>query len=132
MTRGRYGKKSQHLFGNPPQRLVLGIEGFERRAPLLVPPLDELAGRRPFKAVDLNSQSGVPGDLPPPPQAVLQAYLILNASRNRRPWIGAGSTLGKCQPLAAHAAFIKGHVLFIAPEGQQAAAWGGPTVIFII
>jgi len=48
---------------------------------LVVPPLVEPAGHRPLQAVDLSSQSGVPGDLPLLPQLVRQAYLILNACR---------------------------------------------------
>jgi hypothetical protein len=32
-------------------------------------------------SVDLNSQSGVPGDLPPSPQPGLQAYFIQNTSQ---------------------------------------------------
>jgi len=61
---------------------------------LVIPPLVELAGHRPLQAVDLSFQSGVPGDLPPPLQPVLQAYLILNAGRYRRPWVIARATLG--------------------------------------
>jgi len=57
------------------------MEGFECCTPLVVPPLVEPAGHRPLQAVDLSFQSGVPGDLPPPPQPVLPAYLILNAGR---------------------------------------------------
>jgi hypothetical protein len=39
-----------------------------------------------LQAVNVGLQSGVPCDLPLPPQPVLQAYLILNSSRNRWPW----------------------------------------------
>ena len=53
--------------------------GFECRTPLVVLPLFEPAGHRPLQAVDLGFQNGVPGDLPLPPQPVLQAYFILNA-----------------------------------------------------
>jgi hypothetical protein len=56
-----------------------GIEGFECSTPLVVPPLIEPACHRTLQAVDLGFQSGVSGDLPPPPQPILQAYFILNA-----------------------------------------------------
>jgi len=54
-----------------------------------------------MQAVDLGSQSGVPGDLPPPPQSVIQAYVILNASRNLMPWVVMQATLGsrRCKNL---------------------------------
>ena len=94
MTRGRWSRDSHHPFGHPPQLFVFGIEGLERRAPLVVPPFVELASHRPLKAVYFSSQSGVPSDLPPPSQPVLQAYLILNAGRYRRPWVGMQSNLG--------------------------------------
>ena len=68
------------------------MEGFECRTPLVVPPLIEPAGHRPLQAVDLGFQSGVPGDLPPPPQPVLQAYFVLNAGRYRRPWVVTWAT----------------------------------------
>jgi hypothetical protein len=45
------------------------------------------------QAVNLGFQSGVPGDLPPPPQTGFQAYLILNTSRNRRQWVVTRATL---------------------------------------
>ena len=44
--------------------------------------------------VDFGCQSGVPGDLPLPPQPVLQAYFVLNASRYRRPGSARGRRLG--------------------------------------
>jgi len=75
-----------------PQRLVFGIEGFECRNPLVIPPLVETAGHGPLQAVDLGSESGVSGDLPPLPPPVLQAYLILNSSRYRRPWVVTRAT----------------------------------------
>jgi hypothetical protein len=40
--------------------------------PLVVPPLVPV-GYRSLQAVNLGSQSSVPGDLPPPPQPLLQA-----------------------------------------------------------
>jgi hypothetical protein len=91
---GRRSRNSQHPLSHPPQRLVFGIEGFECRTPLVVPPLIEPASHRPLQAVDLGFQSGVPGDLPPPPQPVLQAYFILNADRYRRPRVVTWATLG--------------------------------------
>jgi hypothetical protein len=48
--------------------LVFGIEGFEGSTPLVVPPLVEPAGHRPLQSVDLGFQSGVPCDLPLPPE----------------------------------------------------------------
>ena len=74
--------------------MVCGIEGFERRAPLVVPPLVEPASHRPLHAVDFSFQSVVPGDLPLPPQPVLQVYFILNAGRNRRPRVVTPGPLG--------------------------------------
>jgi hypothetical protein len=65
--------------------MVLGIEGFEGRTPLVVPPLIDPAGHRRLQAVDLSVQIAVPGDITPPPQPVLQAYFILNADRYQRP-----------------------------------------------
>lgn len=59
--------------------MVFGINGFQYRTPLVIPPLIELAGHRPLQAFVLGSQNGVPGDQPPQP--VLQAYPILNGSR---------------------------------------------------
>ena len=56
-----------------------------RDAPLVVPPLVELAGHQPLQAVNLGFQSGVPGNLPLPPQPVLQAYLVLNTGRYSGP-----------------------------------------------
>ena len=38
----------------------------------------------------------VPGNLPPPPQPVLHAYLFLNANRYRRPWFVTRATLRGC------------------------------------
>ena len=54
----------------------------------------EPASHRPLQAVYLGFQSGVSGDLPPPPQPVLQAYFILNAGRYRRPWVITWATYG--------------------------------------
>ena len=70
------------------------MEGLECRTPLVVPPLIEPASQRPLQAVDLGFQSGIPGDLPMPPQPVLQAYFVLNASRYRRPWVVTWATFG--------------------------------------
>ena len=95
MTRGGDGiRNSNHSIGQPPQRLVYGIEGFEHRATLVIPPLVKPASHRPLQAVDLGFQSGVPGDLPIPPQPVLQVYFILNAGWYRKPWVVARATLG--------------------------------------
>ena len=52
------------------------MEGFECRTPLVFPPLIEPAGHRTLQAIDLRSQSAFPGDMPPPPESVLQAYNI--------------------------------------------------------
>jgi hypothetical protein len=60
-------------FGHPPQRLVFGIEGFECSIPLVVLPLVEPTGHQPLQAFEIGFQSGVPVDLPPPTQSVLQA-----------------------------------------------------------
>jgi len=70
------------------------MEGFECRTPLVVPPLIEPAVHRRLHAVELGFQGGVPGDLPPPPQPVLQAYFVLNAGRYRRPWDITWATFG--------------------------------------
>ena len=70
------------------------MEGLECRIPPVVPPLIEPAGHRPLQAIDLGPQSGVPGDLPPAPQPVLQAYFVLNAGRYRRPWVITWVTFG--------------------------------------
>jgi len=94
VTRGRRSRNSHHPLVHPPHRLVFRNEGFERRAPLVVPPLVEPASHRPFQAVDLGSQSGIPGDLPLPPQPVFQAYFILNTGRYRRPWVVTRTTFG--------------------------------------
>jgi hypothetical protein len=74
--------------------MVFGIEGFECSTPLVIPPLVEPTCHRPLQAVDLGFQSGVLGDLPPPPQPVLQAYLVLNTSRYHGPCIVTWATLG--------------------------------------
>jgi hypothetical protein len=88
---------SHHSFCHPPQRLVFGIEGFEGGTAMVIPPLFELMCHRPLQAVHLGFQSGVPGDLPPPPQPVLQAYLVPNTSRYRGSWVVTWATLGiKC------------------------------------
>jgi hypothetical protein len=92
MTRRRRSRNCHHSLGHPPQRLVFGILGFECRTPLVVHPFIEPAGHSPLQAVDLGFQSGVPGDLPPPPQPVLQAYFIFNAGRYRRPWVVTWAT----------------------------------------
>jgi hypothetical protein len=63
--------------------MVFGIKGFECGNPLVDPLLVEPADQRPLQAVDLSSQSGVPGDTPP--QADLKASFILNANQYRRP-----------------------------------------------
>ena len=77
------------------------MERFECRTPQVVPPLIEPAGRRPLQAVYLGFQSEVPGDLPTPPQPVLQAYFVLHASWYRRPWVVTLETFGNrcCQSL---------------------------------
>jgi hypothetical protein len=74
--------------------LAFGIEGFESSTPLVVPPLDELVAYRPLQSVYLGFYSGVPGDLPPSPEPVFQAYFILNDSRYRRPWVVTRAKLG--------------------------------------
>jgi hypothetical protein len=42
----------------------------------------------------LSSQSGVPGDLQLPPQAILKTNLVLNANQYRRPCAATRTTLG--------------------------------------
>jgi len=73
--------------------LVFRIEGFECSAPLVVSPLVEKAGHRTLQAVDIGLQSGFPGDLPPPPQAVFHAYLP-ESGRYRMPQVVTRATLG--------------------------------------
>ena len=68
------------------------MEGFECRTRLVVPPIIEPAGHRKLQAVDLGFQSGVPGDLPPPPQPVFQAYFFLNDGRYRTLWVVTWAT----------------------------------------
>jgi hypothetical protein len=62
--------------------------------PLVDPPLLQLEGYQPLQAVYLSFQSRVPCELPLPPKPVLQAYVILNTSRYRRPQVCTRSTLG--------------------------------------
>jgi hypothetical protein len=91
---GRRSRKCHQPLYYPPQRLFFRIEGFKCCIPLVVPPHFELAGKRRLQAVHLGFQSWVPGDLPPPPQPVLQAYFILNAGRNRSTWIVTWAAFG--------------------------------------
>jgi len=74
--------------------MVLSIEGFERRAPLVIPPLVLPAGHRPLQAVRLGFEGGVPSDLPLPTQAVFEAYFVLNTGRYRWPRVVTRATLG--------------------------------------
>ena len=83
---------SHRPFGHPSQRLVFGMEVFDCRTPLVVPPLVEPMGHRPLQVVHPGSHCGVFGDLPPLSQPVLQAYLILNGSRYRRLWVVTRAT----------------------------------------
>jgi hypothetical protein len=76
------------------QRLVFGVYGFEGIALLFVNSFVTPAGHRPLEAVNLGFQSGVPGDLPPPPQPGLQAYFMLNTGRNRSQYVVTLSRLG--------------------------------------
>jgi hypothetical protein len=46
------------------------------------------------EAVDLVSQTGLPGDLPPSPQSVFQAFFILNTSRDLGGWVTIQARLG--------------------------------------
>ena len=85
---------SHHRLGHPPQRLVFGMEGFECRTPLVVPPLIEQAGHRPLQAADLRFQSGVHGDLPSSPKPNLQAHFVLNAGGYRKPWLVTWAIFG--------------------------------------
>ena len=62
--------------------------------PLVISPLVEPVSYRSLQAVNLGPRNCVPGDLPPPPQPVLQSYLILNASRYRRLCVVTRATLG--------------------------------------
>jgi hypothetical protein len=98
VTRGLGSRNSHHPFGHPTQRLVFRMERFECRSPLVVPPFVETSGQPPLQAVDLGFQSRVPGDLPTPPQPVLQAYPVLNSIRYRRPWETMRTTL-RCRSL---------------------------------
>jgi hypothetical protein len=91
---GRRSRNSHHPIRHLPQRLVFGIEGFECLTTLVLTPLIEWAGHRPLQAVDLGFQSGVPRDLPPPSQPVLQAYFILNAGRIRGRGLSRMATFG--------------------------------------
>jgi hypothetical protein len=81
---GRWSGNSHHPLCHLPQRLVLATQGFQPIAPLTIPPLIQLPIHRPPEAVDLGYQSGVPRDLPLPPQLVLQAYFMLNTSGKGR------------------------------------------------
>jgi len=79
--------------------------GFECRNPLVLPPLIEPEGHISLQAVDLSFKSGVPGDLSPPPQPVLQAYFVLNAGRYRSPWVFTWATFGsRCRQRLQHGA----------------------------
>jgi hypothetical protein len=82
---GGDGVGTHHPFGNAPQRLVFGIEGFECRTSLVVPSLVKPAGHGTLHLVDLGFQIEVPGYVPLSPQPVLPAYFIFNTSRYRRP-----------------------------------------------
>ena len=84
MTRGRRSRNSRHPLGHPPQRLVLGIEGFECRTPLVVPPLTEPVGHRPLQAVPflLPLQAGIINK-PRPPNPPANQWQSRLASRNR-------------------------------------------------
>ena len=84
---------SYHPLGHPPQRLVFGIEGFECRTPM-IKPLVEPASHRPLHAVEFDFQSGIPGDLPLPPQPGLQAKVIMNARRYQRPRVFTRAIFG--------------------------------------
>jgi len=92
VSRGSWSRNSHHTFGHYPKRLIFKIEGFVCRSPLVVSPLAELTGHRILQAVDLGSQSGVPGDLPLPPQPVFRRISTwmraniesLGSSRGRR------------------------------------------------
>jgi hypothetical protein len=94
VTRDGVGVATHHPLSRPPQRLILRMQSLQGAAPLVVPPLLQLEGHRPLQAVYLSFKSRVPCELPLPPEPVLQAYLILNTSRYRRPRVCTRSTLG--------------------------------------
>ena len=91
--RGRWSRDTHHLFVSPPQIMVFSIDGFECRNPLVLPALVEPKGHRNFRADTLGSQSGESCKLPMPPQAVLQAYLILDGIRYRRACVVTRATV---------------------------------------
>ena len=90
----RRSRYSHHPLGNPPKRLVFGMEVLECGTPLFVPPVIEPAGHKRLQAVDLGFQSGVPSDLTPPPQSVLKAYFVLNADLYQIPGDVTWATFG--------------------------------------
>jgi hypothetical protein len=69
------------------------MQNLQSVTPLVVPPLVQLEGHRLLHAVYLSFQSRIPCELPLSPKPVLQAYLILNTSRYRRPRVYTRSTL---------------------------------------
>ena len=70
------------------------MQSLQSVTPLVVPPLLQLEGHRSLQAVYLSFESRVFCELPLPPKPVLQAYLIQNTSRYRRPRVSTRSTLG--------------------------------------
>ena len=67
----------------------------------VVPPVVEATGQQPLQLVHMGFQSGVAGEVPGPPQPILQMYLILNTVTYRRPWVVTRARLGssRCQRL---------------------------------
>ena len=76
-------------------------------------------GHRSLETVDLSFESGVPGFLPLPPQPLLQAYFILDRTRERWPWVESWATLGSChfngtQDSASQLPDTRVDILFVA------------------
>jgi hypothetical protein len=92
---GRRNRNSHHPFCHPPQWLVFGL-----RDPSVVLHWSFLHSS--WQVTNLcRHLTSVPGDLPLPPQSILQAYCVLNASWNWGPWVATRATLGSrcCQSL---------------------------------
>ena len=70
------------------------MQSLQSVTPLVVPPLLQLESHRRVQADYLSFESSVPCQLPLPPKPVIQAYLILNTSRYRRPRVRTWWTFG--------------------------------------
>jgi hypothetical protein len=78
LVRGPRSGNSHHPLCHLPYSLVLTVQRFQRITLLFVLPLVQPMDHRTLEAVDLGFQSGIPRDLPLPPQSVVQAHFILN------------------------------------------------------